>query len=312
MARIRTVKPEFFKHYDLFKAEKETKLPLRLAFQGLWLCADKEGRFKFNHTHLKLDILPYDDVNFKVILAALEAYGFILKYEVRGKKYGLIPTLKDHQRFSGTEAKAVSALPEPPPNLKSGISMEELREQYGSAMELPWNDNDQSLDFEDDEQKELPSDFQGNSEEHRKGKERNKEREGKEEGSPAQQNRSSMEVPLGYIGEVIYDIEKYLLDHQLAFEAAMSIKPGVTTEKGKEILKKYHLWMKREEKYPKHPAALIAGFQSWILNEKNNVNGTHQQQPNRSNPKTAGASKLLGMLKDDLRARGNQDIGGQI
>ena len=60
MARIRTIKPEFYRHHDLFLAEKESGLPLRLAFSGLWLCADKEGRFKWNPNQLKLDELPYD------------------------------------------------------------------------------------------------------------------------------------------------------------------------------------------------------------------------------------------------------------
>jgi hypothetical protein len=220
-----------------------------------------------------LDILPYDEVDFRVILAALEAYGFILKYDVGGKKYGLIPTLKDHQRFSGTEAKAVSALPEPPQNLKSGISMEDLRNRWGSNMELPWNDHEELIDFDYDESKELPSNFQGTSEERRKGeKERSKERKGEKE-APTFENGSSKEVPAG---EVIYDIEKYLLENQVQFESAICIKPGMTSEKGKEILKKYHLWTKSKEQYPRHPAALIAGFQTWVLNEKNIVNGTHQ------------------------------------
>ena len=34
MSRIRTVKPEFFKHYGLFHLEETTKLPVRLASRG--------------------------------------------------------------------------------------------------------------------------------------------------------------------------------------------------------------------------------------------------------------------------------------
>ena len=45
--RIRTVKPEFFTHEGLFDAEKATKLPLRVAFVGLWCAADREGRFRW-------------------------------------------------------------------------------------------------------------------------------------------------------------------------------------------------------------------------------------------------------------------------
>jgi hypothetical protein len=70
LARIRTIKPEFFRHADLYEAEKETGLPLRLAFAGLWTAADREGRFKWRPRELKLDCLPHDDVDFSRVLDA--------------------------------------------------------------------------------------------------------------------------------------------------------------------------------------------------------------------------------------------------
>jgi len=94
------------------------------------------------------------------------------------------------------------------------------------------------------------------------------------------ENENSKE---GVIGEgIIYDIEKYLLDRQEKFQSVISVKPGMTAPKGKEILKKYHLWMVSKEGYPKHPAALVAGFQTWLLNEKNIVNGTAHKSSNSS------------------------------
>lgn len=53
MSRIRTVKPELFKHEELFDAEQNSKLPLRLAFIGLFTVADREGRFKWRPRTLK-------------------------------------------------------------------------------------------------------------------------------------------------------------------------------------------------------------------------------------------------------------------
>ena len=47
MARIRTIKPEFFRHEALYEAEHETGLPLRVAYAGLWTAADREGRFQW-------------------------------------------------------------------------------------------------------------------------------------------------------------------------------------------------------------------------------------------------------------------------
>lgn len=160
MARIRTVKPEFFKHYDLFKAEKDAGLPLRLAFQGLWLCADKEGRFKWQPMTLKLDILPYDDVDFELCMNELSKRGFIIKYKAVGKEYGYIPTFKEHQRITGTESKGESKIPEPPKN------------QSGS------NEESHVITLEENVSKEETHGMTGRE---GKGKEREKEGKGTEE-----------------------------------------------------------------------------------------------------------------------------------
>lgn len=112
MPRIRTIKPEFYRHHDLFLAEKKSGFPIRVAFSGLWCCADKEGRFKWKPTELKLDILPYDELDFEKVLQCLIDFEFIKKYVVDGKQYGLIPTFKEHQRITGTEKNYESKLPE--------------------------------------------------------------------------------------------------------------------------------------------------------------------------------------------------------
>jgi len=106
MSRIRTVKPELFKHEDLFDAERLYLLPLRLAFIGLFSCCDCEGRFRWQPRRLKLDILPYDEVDFSGILDALAASGFIVKYEHQGKYYGCIPSWSRHQQINHREAKS--------------------------------------------------------------------------------------------------------------------------------------------------------------------------------------------------------------
>ena len=113
MSRIRTVKPELFKHEDLFDAEQNSKLPLRLAFIGLFTIADREGRFRWRPRTLKLDVLPHDFIDFAAILNALEQAGFIERYEVDGESYGWIPTFTKHQRFTGKEAETKSLLPPP-------------------------------------------------------------------------------------------------------------------------------------------------------------------------------------------------------
>lgn len=125
--RIRTVKPEFFRHEELYRLEKVTGMPMRIAFEGLWVCADKAGRFKWEPNQLKLDIMPWDEVDFAVVLEKLREAGFIVRYEIGNKQYGFIPTWREHQLINKKEAE--SRLPAPPP-VNSG-------ESPGNSPELP-------------------------------------------------------------------------------------------------------------------------------------------------------------------------------
>lgn len=111
MARIRTVKPEFFKHLELFELEEETGLPLRVAFPALWTVADREGRFKWIPRQLKIECLPYDNIDFSRVLHALASREFIKKYTVNFVEYGWIPGFKTHQVINNRESESV--LPEP-------------------------------------------------------------------------------------------------------------------------------------------------------------------------------------------------------
>lgn len=61
------------------------------------------------------------------------------------------------------------------------------------------------------------------------------------------------------------------------------------------------------ENYYQSPEKAFSHFVNWSKQQK--INGTHQQQPNRSNPKTAGVDKLLGKIHENISARGSSDIG---
>ncbi len=103
MTRIRTVKPEFFRHEALFDLEERTELPIRLAFIGLWGCCDREGRFEWRPRALKLDVLPYDEIDFAAVLDALAEGGFIIRYTHGDKVYGWVPSWKLHQHINMRE-----------------------------------------------------------------------------------------------------------------------------------------------------------------------------------------------------------------
>lgn len=111
MARIRTIKPELFKHEDLYDLEQSSGLPVRVAFMGLFTCCDRNGRFKWRPRALKLDILPYDEVDFSRVLDALMTRDFVRKYVIDDEEYGVIPTFLKHQIINNKESASV--LPEP-------------------------------------------------------------------------------------------------------------------------------------------------------------------------------------------------------
>ena len=123
--RIRTIKPEFFHHEGLFEAELETKLPLRVAFAGLWCIADREGRFKWEPRRIGVQVLPYDAVDFSRVLDALATRAFVLKYRVGDACFGWIPSFLKHQVINNRESQSI--LPDPEGNIEqTPINTEEI------------------------------------------------------------------------------------------------------------------------------------------------------------------------------------------
>jgi hypothetical protein len=110
--RIRTIKPEFFNHEGIYDAEHETKLPLRLAFIGLWCAADREGRFKWEPRRLKTQIMPYDACDFSRVLDALWTRDFILKYATESGDFGCIPSFNKHQVINNRERPSELPIPD--------------------------------------------------------------------------------------------------------------------------------------------------------------------------------------------------------
>ena len=130
MSRIRTVKPDFFRHELLQDLEeKHGKLKPMLVFEGLWTISDKNGVFEWRPRQIKLDILPFVTFDMEQALTLLEEHRFVIRYEINGKHYGIIPTFKDHQRITGTELKASGKFPIP--------DEETLKKHQGNALETP-------------------------------------------------------------------------------------------------------------------------------------------------------------------------------
>ncbi len=144
--RIRTIKPEFFIHDGLYEAEREFKLPLRIAFAGLWCAADREGRFKWEPRRLGAQILPYDGVDFSRVLHALVTRGFLVQYRVDDACFGAIPSWHSHQLINNRErasdipnpsdGEQLDACPTRDPRV-THASKEEGKGREGKGKDLP-------------------------------------------------------------------------------------------------------------------------------------------------------------------------------
>lgn len=117
MSRIRNVKPEFFRHEQLQELEADhAGLYPMLTFAGLWTASSKNGVFPWKPRNLHLDILPFLAFDMEDTLGLLVNAGFVKRFEVDGKRYGYIPTLKEHQTISGQESKQAAKYPDYVPN----------------------------------------------------------------------------------------------------------------------------------------------------------------------------------------------------
>ena len=106
--RIRTIKPEFFKHDGMALLPPLT----RLLFQGLWCLADCEGRLEDRPARIKVEVLPYDKCDVDAMLAELQRGGFIIRYAADGLQLIQVLSFKRHQRITGKEAETPSRFPE--------------------------------------------------------------------------------------------------------------------------------------------------------------------------------------------------------
>jgi hypothetical protein len=151
MARIRTIKPEFFTSDDICALS-----PLaRLLYVGLWCEADREGRLLWSPGVLKRRYLPDDTCEIATVAEELIVRKLIVLY---GEGYAHIPSFARHQHVGPKEAQSrlPSPLPEASGESPQGRESEREREgkegegkapQAGRAHALPegWTPDDEDL-----------------------------------------------------------------------------------------------------------------------------------------------------------------------
>lgn len=158
MARIRTVKPEFFLNEEL----AEIPMAGRLLFIGLWTLADRRGRLEDRPKRIKAELFPYDNVDVEKLLTHLSDAGFIVRY--KGHAYrsvenmppraahtevGIIQIVnfEKHQRITGSEAESESRFAGPDEQIPDFSQDLETQEDIeGNTLETPRNQQGITLD----------------------------------------------------------------------------------------------------------------------------------------------------------------------
>ena len=106
MARIRTIKPEFFTDDAVGGIS-----PLaRLLFIGSWVFADDYGTLDRSARQLKAQVFPYDSLDCEALIVELIDAGLLREYEADGKTFLHINGFADHQRID-KPSKAKRPLP---------------------------------------------------------------------------------------------------------------------------------------------------------------------------------------------------------
>lgn len=125
MARIRTIKPEFFTSEDIVSLT-----PLaRVFYIALWCEADREGRLSWKPRTLKMRYLPGDNCDIDTLAQELLNMGLIVLYEHEGQMLAEIPSFKKHQVINNRESE--SSLPSRVGTRPSRVKAEGRKEGKG-------------------------------------------------------------------------------------------------------------------------------------------------------------------------------------
>lgn len=127
MARIRTIKPEFFTSEDIVSLS-----PLaRILYVALWCEADKEGRLVWKPITFKLRYLPADSCDIQALCQEIVNRGLVRLY---GDGYAFIPSFSAHQHINPRES--ASQLPEPDANTTRKARVGTRKARVGTGANL--------------------------------------------------------------------------------------------------------------------------------------------------------------------------------
>ncbi|HBW7322418.1 TPA: hypothetical protein MFD03_000678 [Klebsiella pneumoniae] len=120
MARIRTVKPEFWTDEKVV----ECSIPARLLFIGLFNFANDMGCLERSPKRLKMQIFPADALDCEPLIQELITHGLLIEYSVNDVCYLQIKGFLKHQKINRPSA---SKIPLPPELTEDKAGEEEKR-----------------------------------------------------------------------------------------------------------------------------------------------------------------------------------------
>ena len=103
MARIRTIKPEFWTDEKVVECAFEA----RLMFIGMFNFADDKGNLVRSPKRIKMQIFPADMIDCEPLIKELSAAGLISEYSVSGVEYIHIDGFSKHQKINRPSATTI-------------------------------------------------------------------------------------------------------------------------------------------------------------------------------------------------------------
>ena len=100
MARIRTIKPEFWTD----EAVAECSPSARLLFVATWNLADDYGNLQRSSKQLKAQVFPYDKFDVEPLVVELLNAQLLVEYQVEGKTFLHIKSFRKHQKIDKPSA----------------------------------------------------------------------------------------------------------------------------------------------------------------------------------------------------------------
>jgi hypothetical protein len=131
MARIRTIKPEFFTSEDIVSLTPYA----RLLYIAIWCEADREGRLNWKPNTLKMRYFPADNMDIQSHCKELIESGLIVIY---GNGLAYIPKFSDHQHINPRESESKITPPELTRELRV-VDASVTRREEGKGKESIYN-----------------------------------------------------------------------------------------------------------------------------------------------------------------------------